>query len=63
MDLFSNSEEKNQNLLPEDGTVVYYGHIMSQTNRIHYMEDFGADWKNDEAIIFGKLLIVPQKKK
>jgi alkylated DNA repair dioxygenase AlkB len=63
MDLFSNSEEKNQNLLPEDGTVVYYGHIMPQNEANSYMEKLleTIDWKNDEAIIFGKLIITKRK--
>jgi hypothetical protein len=28
MDLFSTELDENQNLLPKDGTVLYYGHIM-----------------------------------
>jgi hypothetical protein len=28
MDLFSTGLDENQNLLPKDGTVFYYGHMM-----------------------------------
>jgi alkylated DNA repair dioxygenase AlkB len=63
MDLFSNAENNTGNLLPEDGTVLYLGHIMPQTEANFYMERLleTIDWKNDEAVIFGKLIITKRK--
>jgi alkylated DNA repair dioxygenase AlkB len=63
MDLFDYSENNIENLLPEDGTVLYMGHIMPQTEADFYMERLleTIAWKNDEAVIFGKLIITKRK--
>lgn len=59
MDLF-NTET---NLLPYDGTVMYYGKVMKHAEAQFYLEKLLEDikWKNDEAIIFGKLIITKRK--
>ncbi len=61
MDLFS----KNQivNILPYDGTVFYYGKIISLTESNHFFNALcnTIEWKHDEAIIFGKHIITPRK--
>lgn len=61
MDLFN--DDITANLLPYDGTVVYYGKVMSHAHAQHYLERLLEDieWKNDEAIIFGKLIITKRK--
>jgi alkylated DNA repair dioxygenase AlkB len=61
MDLFNNDIEAT--ILPFDGTVIYYGKIMQYSQAQHYLEKLleTIEWKNDEAIIFGKLIITKRK--
>jgi alkylated DNA repair dioxygenase AlkB len=63
MDLFSTELDKNINLLPKDGTVNYYGPIMSNDKANYYLAALleNIDWKNDEANIFGKLIKTKRK--
>lgn len=63
MDLFSTESEENRNLLPYDGTVKYYGKLMSTQTASHYLEVLLDDieWKNDEAVIFGKHILTKRK--
>jgi alkylated DNA repair dioxygenase AlkB len=63
MDLFSTEIGKSKNLLPKDGTVNYYGHIMPFQEANFYLKNLleTIAWKNDEAIIFGKLIITKRK--
>jgi alkylated DNA repair dioxygenase AlkB len=63
MDLFSNEIDENANLLPNDGTVNYYGKVFSIQDANHYLECLltTIEWKNDEAIIFGKRIITKRK--
>lgn len=63
MDLFSTKIGENKNLLPKDGTVNYYGHIMTLQEANFYLKNLleTISWKNDEAIIFGKLIITKRK--
>lgn len=63
MDLFNNETDKNRNLLPKDGTVNYYGKLMTFQEANHYFETLlnSIEWKNDEAIIFGKRIITKRK--
>ncbi|MFS4492540.1 alpha-ketoglutarate-dependent dioxygenase AlkB family protein [Maribacter sp. 2308TA10-17] len=51
------------NLLPKDGTVNYYGEIFNQTEAKHYLEILlkTIEWRNDEAIIFGKKITTKRK--
>ncbi len=60
MDLFSND---NSNLLPKDGTVFYYGKLLNRTTADAYLQVLLNDieWKNDEAILFGKRIITKRK--
>ena len=59
MDLFNTST----NILPFDGEVNYLGPIMSLTDAQHYFERLLTDiaWENDQASIFGKLIITKRK--
>lgn len=51
------------NLLPYDGTVRYFGHIMDSMEADTYYKVLMTDieWKNDEAVIFGKRIITKRK--
>lgn len=63
MDLFNDQPQSQINLLPHDGTVHYYGALMSQSQANDYLNKLleTIAWKNDEAIIFGKLIITKRK--
>ena len=63
MDLFSPEYDPNTNLLPRDGTVLYYGKIMDYSKAEYYYNRLleNIEWKNDEAVIFGKLIITKRK--
>ena len=56
MDLFTN---ETTNLLPADGTVNYFGKVMSNQEADHFYACLlhSINWKNDEAILFGKRII------
>jgi alkylated DNA repair dioxygenase AlkB len=51
------------NLLPFDGIVNYYGKIIAPGQAQHYLDTLlqTIEWKNDEAIIFGKHIITKRK--
>lgn len=61
MDLFNS--ETIINLLPGDGVVNYYGKILNQERSQYYFDKLlnTIEWKNDEAIIFGKHIITKRK--
>lgn len=61
MDLFNNGETVN--ILPFDGVVNYHGIIMNHDDAQHYFNILlrTIEWKNDEAIIFGKHYITKRK--
>ncbi|GEL11609.1 Alkylated DNA repair dioxygenase AlkB [Flavobacterium glycines] len=63
MDLFSPEFNENSNLLPKDGTVLYYGPIMDYAKAEFYLNRLleTIEWKNDEAIIFGQLITTKRK--
>ena len=63
MDLFNDQPQSQINLLPHDGTVNYYGALMTQSEAHDYLNKLleTIAWKNDEAIIFGKLIITKRK--
>ena len=52
-----------ENLLPADGDVHYFGKIFSQQEANDYFERLFKNiaWKNDEALIFGKLITTKRK--
>ena len=51
------------NLLPKDGVVNYYGALISPADADDYFKRLLAniEWKNDEAVIFGKRIITKRK--
>jgi alkylated DNA repair dioxygenase AlkB len=62
MDLFSDSFEP-ANILPFDGTVIYYGKVMDEQEARYYFHVLleSIEWKNDEAVIMGKLISTARK--
>jgi alkylated DNA repair dioxygenase AlkB len=63
MDLFKEIYGGGYNLLPKDGVVNYYGIILNREEADRYFEFLlkHIDWKNDEAILFGKRIITKRK--
>ncbi len=63
MDLFNIEPGSTKNVLPVDGVVNYYGKIFSSKEADHYLKKLLSEieWKNDEAIIFGKLITTKRK--
>ena len=61
MNLFETSG--NTNLLPMNGTVLYYGKVVNEEKAKGYYETLlnTIEWKNDEAIIYGKHYITKRK--
>lgn len=61
MDLFNTAPI--QNILPYDGESIYYGQILSNLDSKTYFEKLLStiQWKNDEAIVFGKLITTKRK--
>ena len=63
MELFENLPDPTKNLLPKDGFVNYFGKIFSDKEAQELFKILlnKIDWKNDEAIIFGKKIITKRK--
>lgn len=61
MDLFN--PHQTINLLPYDGTTNYHGKILTHQEATHYLQKMltTIQWKNDEAIIFGRHIITKRK--
>jgi len=52
-----------QNLLPFDGTVHYYGRVLTPETADIYFKALltSVEWRNDEAVIFGKRIVTKRK--
>lgn len=63
MDLFDYKPDETKNWLPQDGTVNYYGKLIGQKDANYYLESLlnNIEWRNDEAVIFGKKIITKRK--
>jgi len=63
MDLFSNEIDDSKNWLPKDGVVQYFGKLFSndEANQFFNCLMNTISWKNDQAIIYGKLIITKRK--
>lgn len=63
MDLFNSLSLKDQNLLPRDGIVHYYGKIMDRVEADRFLEILltSIKWKFDEAFLFGKHIYTKRK--
>ena len=57
------SGDKNTNLLPDGGTVNYYGKIMPDGKADLWLKTLlnNISWRNDEAVIFGQRIITKRK--
>lgn len=62
MDLFGPAHNSS-NLLPYDGTVLYYGTVLPHDEALQYYSLLmhGMPWQHDEAIIYGKRIITKRK--
>lgn len=63
MSLFDNNSDPNINFLPHDGTVNYYGKILSKDEADRFQQALlnTIQWRNDEAVIFGKKILTKRK--
>lgn len=63
MDLFNQSLDTNRNWLPKDGTVQYYRTLFTRDEANFYLDKLLStiEWRNDEAVIFGKKIITKRK--
>lgn len=63
MNLFETKTDGSLNLLPFDGIVNYYGRIMNNESANDFYKTLldSVEWRNDEAIIFGKRFITKRK--
>src|SRR5690606_30751551 len=63
MDLFNQSIDKHKNWLPYQGTVNYYGKLLVEQQANFYLNRLleTIEWRNDEAVIFGKKIITKRK--
>jgi len=63
MDLFDNQPSETKNLLPDGGIVNYYGKLFTVQQANNYLNTLldTIEWKNDEAIIYGKLIVTKRK--
>ena len=63
MDLFNKEIQGLTNLLPKDGIVVYYKNLLTSQEANRYFDYLlnTIEWKNDQAFIYGKLIITKRK--
>jgi alkylated DNA repair dioxygenase AlkB len=63
MDLFNTEIDCLKNLLPYDGLVNYYGKILTSLESNNYFDNLlnTIEWKNDQSIIYGKLIVTKRK--
>lgn len=63
MELFDRSVNQDQNHLPQDGEVFYYGKVFSVDLADEYYEQLlhEIEWQFDQAVIFGKTIQTKRK--
>lgn len=63
MKLFNYENEAEENILPKDGEVYYFGRIFSQKEAEQYFDILlqSIEWKHDEILMFGKKIITKRK--
>lgn len=63
MDLFNTEIDCLKNLLPYHGLVNYYGKILTSLESNNYFDNLlnTIEWKNDQSIIYGKLIVTKRK--
>lgn len=62
LDLFQ-EDRPNQNLLPKDGFVAYYGQIFNLKKAGFYFDNLlhQLNWQHDQSLMFGKLITTKRK--
>jgi alkylated DNA repair dioxygenase AlkB len=57
------TEAQIKNILPYDGTIFYYGKMLTAENADNFLQDLlnTIEWKNDEAVFFGKHITTKRK--
>ncbi|MFZ9143844.1 MAG: alpha-ketoglutarate-dependent dioxygenase AlkB family protein [Aquirufa sp.] len=63
MELFDFPSDPSVNLLPGEGIVNYYGKLMSESEATTMAQALldRIEWRNDEAVIYGKRIITKRK--
>lgn len=63
MQLFEDDIDTQKNWLPYEGTVNYYGEVFTVEQADFYFKTLleNIEWRNDEAIIFGRKIITKRK--
>jgi len=63
MDLFSKLVDEPENILHKEGVANYYEEVLSLKLADNYLSSLLSkiEWKNDEAVIFGKRIITKRK--
>lgn len=63
LSLFDTIPDFEKNLLPQDGEVYYHGRIMEMQKANQFRDELMTEiaWENDQAVIFGKLIITKRK--
>ncbi|HCM33477.1 alpha-ketoglutarate-dependent dioxygenase AlkB [Chryseobacterium sp.] len=63
LSLFDETPDYPLSLLPHDGTVHYYGKVFTKEESDGYYDYLfnQIPWENDEAVIFGKLILTKRK--
>ncbi|MDQ1087712.1 alpha-ketoglutarate-dependent dioxygenase AlkB [Siphonobacter sp. SORGH_AS_1065] len=63
MNLFDYEPARHKNWLPYDGTVNYYGKLLSQSEADFFLNKLleKIQWENDRAVLFGKEIITKRK--
>lgn len=63
IDLFNQELPASINLLPKEGTVNYYGKIFNRAEADFFYQHLLQNivWENDQAVIFGKLIVTKRK--
>lgn len=63
MTLFTDIQDASKNFLPKDGVVNYYGTVFGKAEADIYYQKLLEEiaWENDQAVIFGKLIVTKRK--
>lgn len=63
MDLFNTEIDSSKNVLPYGGVVNYYGKLFTLPEANQYFDSLSKNikWENDQASIYGKLIITKRK--
>jgi alkylated DNA repair dioxygenase AlkB len=63
MDLFNADINEHHNLLPYGGTVIYYRPLLTRPEADRFLQELlrSIAWRNDEAVIYGKLITTKRK--